>query len=258
MDISFMLLLFLIGFSGSFISGMMGIGGSIVKFPMLLYIPPLLGFMGFTTHEVAGISAVEVFFTTLAGIFSYRKGGYLNRSLIVYMGTSILVGSFIGGYGSQMLSAGQINVVYAILATVGAMMMLLPKKVGEESSKAPVVFHPWVATSSAAIVGIASGIVGAAGAFLLVPIMLVILKIPTRMTIASSLAITFLSAVGSAGGKILTGQVLFLPALVMIIAGIFAAPLGAMVGKKTQVKTLQWMLATLIIATSIKIWTEIF
>jgi len=32
---------------------------------------------------------------------------------------------------------------------------------------------------------IGSGIVGAAGAFLLVPIMLVVLKTPTRMTIAS-------------------------------------------------------------------------
>ena len=49
-------------------------------------------------------------------------------------------------------------------------------------------FNKWLAAILALIVGIGAGIVGAAGAFLLVPIMLVVLKIPTRMTIASSLS----------------------------------------------------------------------
>lgn len=86
MDLSYWLVIFLIGFIGSFISGMVGIGGSIIKYPMLLYIPPLLGFAAFTAHEVSGISAVQVFFATIAGVWAYRKSEYLNKKLIIYMG----------------------------------------------------------------------------------------------------------------------------------------------------------------------------
>jgi uncharacterized protein len=257
MNIEFIILIFLIGFIGSFISGMVGIGGSIIKYPMLLYIPPLLGFAAFTTHEVSGISAVQVFFATISGVFAYRKGGYLNRSLILYMGISILIGSFIGGYGSKLLSEGQINLVYAILATIAALMMFAPKKGLDDIPLNQVTFNPTLAAVSAFIVGLASGIVGAAGAFILVPIMLVVLKIPTRMTIATSLAITFISSIGSTVGKIMTGQVLFLPSIIMVVASIIASPLGASFGKKVNPKVLQVILAVLIVATSVKIWLDI-
>src|SRR5690606_36229522 len=99
--------------------------------------------------------------------------------------------------------------------------------------------------------------VGAAGAFLLVPIMLGVLKIPTRMTIASSLAITFVSSIGSTAGKLFTGQVDYFPAFIMIIASLIASPLGVKAGKKVKTKTLQIMLAFLILATAIKIWMDI-
>ena len=44
-DLLFIAVIFLIGFVGSFISGMIGIGGSIIKYPMLLYIPPIVWVM---------------------------------------------------------------------------------------------------------------------------------------------------------------------------------------------------------------------
>lgn len=80
MDIGFIITIFLIGFVGSYVSGMLGIGGSIIKYPMLLYIPPLFGIAAFSAHEVSGISAIQVFFATIAGVWAYRKGGYLNKN----------------------------------------------------------------------------------------------------------------------------------------------------------------------------------
>ncbi|SEQ08368.1 sulfite exporter TauE/SafE family protein [Piscibacillus halophilus] len=252
----FLLVLFLIGFFGSFISGMVGIGGSIVKYPMLLYIPPLLGFAAFTSHEVSGISAVQVFFATIGGVWAYRKGGYLNKSLILYMGISILIGSFIGGFGSKFLSEGSVNFVYAILATIAVVMMFMPKKGLDDVALDQVTFNKTLASSLAFIVGIGAGIVGAAGAFVLVPIMLIVLKIPTRMTIASSLAITFISSIGSTAGKIMTGQVLLVPAIIMIVASLIASPLGAQAGKKINTKYLHLILAVLILASAVKIWLD--
>lgn len=257
LSISFIITIFLIGFIGSYISGMVGIGGSIIKYPMLLYTPPLFGLAAFTAHEVSGISAVQVFFATIGGVWAYRKGGYLNKTLIIYMGSAILLGSFIGGFGSKMMSEGGINLIYGILALIAAIMMFIPNKGVDNIPLDQVKFNKWLAASLALVVGIGAGIVGAAGAFLLVPIMLVVLKIPTRMTIATSLAITFISSIGSTVGKLTTGQVDYIPALIMVVASLIASPLGAAAGKKMNTKILQIILAVLILATAIKIWLDI-
>ena len=258
MDITFIIVIFLIGFIGSFISGMVGIGGSIIKYPMLLYIPSMLGIAAFTSHEVAGISAVQVFFATIAGVWAYKSSGYLNMRLIAYMGGAILIGSLLGGYGSEFLTETQIDIVYAILATIAVVMMFLPKKEVPFNPGDDLDFNGPLAAALAFITGAAAGIVGAAGAFILVPIMLVVLKIPTRVTIATSLAVTFISSIGTTIGKVVTDQVLYGPAVIMIIASLIAAPLGAKAGQNMNTKILQWILALLILGTAIKIWTEIF
>ncbi|WP_082232293.1 sulfite exporter TauE/SafE family protein [Halobacillus massiliensis] len=258
MEIGLIITIFIIGFIGSYVSGMLGIGGSIIKYPMLLYIPPLVGMTAFTAHEVSGISAVQVFFATIGGVWAYRKGGYLNKQLILYMGVSILIGSFIGGFGSRFMPESAINMVYGLLALIAAIMMFVPKKGIDDIPFDQVTFPKWLSSGLALIVGIGAGIVGAAGAFLLVPIMLVVLKIPTRMTIASSLAITLISSIGATIGKITTGQVDYTAALIMIIASLLAAPLGAKAGKVMNTKVLQSILAILILVTTIKIWWDIF
>ncbi|QZA32817.1 sulfite exporter TauE/SafE family protein [Hydrogenibacillus sp. N12] len=248
--------LFLIGFVGSFISGLVGIGGSIVKYPMLLYIPPLLGVGSFTAHEVSGISAVQVFFATLSGVFALRKEKVLNKPLIATMGLAIIIGSFVGAFGGKFLSGDAINFVYAVLATIAAVMMFVPKKGLDDVPLEQVTFSRPLAAVSAFLVGVASGIVGAAGAFILVPVMLLVLKIPTRMTIATSLAVTFISSIGSTVGKVLAGDVLFWPSVIMIVASVLAAPIGARLSTKVNTKVLQGILAVLIVATAVKIWSD--
>ena len=256
-SLTFIVVIFALGFIGSFLSGMLGVGGSVIKYPMLLYIPPMFGLVAFSAHEVSGISAVQVFFASIAGVWAYRKGGYLNKELIIYMGGSILIGSFIGSYGSGFLSEEAVNIVYGILALIAAVMMFIPKKQVDDKPLHEVTFNKPLAVGLALIVGIGSGIVGAAGGFLLVPIMLTVLHIPTRMTIATSLAVTFISSTGGSVGKLMTGQVDYWPAFIMIIASIIAAPLGAKAGKKMNTKVLQIILAIMIAATAIKIWMDI-
>lgn len=256
-DAVWVLTLFTIGFVGSFISGMVGIGGSIIKYPMLLYIPPALGFIAFTAQEVAAVSAVQVFFATLAGIFAYWKGNFVNKKLVLYMGIPMIIGSFLGGYGSKFLPDSAINLTYAVLALIAAIMMFMPKKGDDAKDLKNLQFNKELASVSAGVVGILSGIVGAAGAFMTVPIMLVLLKIPTRAAIASSLAITFISSIGTTVGKVMGGHLLLIPSIVMVVASMIASPLGAKIGKKMNVKVLQWILAGLITATVMNIWIDI-
>lgn len=257
MAFTFTVVIFLIGFVGSFVSGMVGVGGSIIKYPMLLYLPPLFGIAPFTAHEVSGISAIQVFFASLAGMLSFRKDGYLNKSLIVYMGCAILVGSLIGSFASSLFSEEIINLIYGILAIIAAVLMFFPTKEVDDIPIEQITFHKPLASFFALIVGIGGGIVGAAGGFLLVPILLVILKIPTRVTIATSLAVTFISSIGGTIGKIATNQIDYLPAIIMIIASVIAAPLGAKVSKKMNTKRLKMILAVLITLTALKTWMDI-
>jgi len=256
-DILLLLTIFAIGFIGSFISGMLGVGGAVVNYPMLLLIPTALGFGAFTAHEVSGITAVQVLFTTVVGALAYRKGGYLNKQVILFMGGGVLLGSLVGGFLSAAMPEAGINIVYGVLALAAVVMMLIPHGGRDEQAFRAESFNKWLGAGLALIVGLGAGIVGAGGAFLLVPVMLVVLKLPTRMAIASSLAITFLSSLGSAGSKIVMGQVLFIPAIVMILASLIASPLGARIGKKMNTKYLEWALALLITVIAIKIWFDI-
>ncbi len=256
-SIGLIVVLFSIGFLGSFISGMVGIGGAIINYPMLLFIPALFGFMSFSAHEVSGISAVQVLFATVSAVWMYRNSGYLNKRLIIYMGSAILIGSLIGGFGSSQLSELTINFIYGVLALIAAVMMFIPTGNNDEVPMDELQYSIVLATILAFIVGILAGVVGAGGAFLLVPIMLVVLRLPTRMTIATSLAVTLISSIGSVAGKLATDQVLLYPSIIVVIASLIAAPLGAKLGQKVNQKALKWLLAILISGTAIKIWYDL-
>lgn len=257
MDLVWIITIFTIGFLGSFISGMVGIGGSIINYPMLLFIPVALGFTAFTAQEVSAISAIQVFFASLMGMLVFRKGGLLNRTLVLYMGASIIVGSFAGSFVSNTLPSSVINLVYAMLALIAAIMMFLPKQGKDLQDVSEVTFNKPLAVILALIIGTVSGIVGAAGAFITVPVMLVVLKIPTRVAIASSLAVTFISSIGSTTGKLLGGHMLLVPSIVLVVASAIASPIGAKLSKRINTKILQWILVALITATVFKIWFSI-
>ncbi|MBM7703959.1 sulfite exporter TauE/SafE family protein [Metabacillus iocasae] len=256
MEFELMITVFGIGFIGSFLAGMLGIGGSVILYPLLLFVPPILGVGVFQAHDVAGIGAVQALSASVIGAFSYRKNGYLHLPLILCMGLSVLIGSLIGSTASFHVEERVINFIYAIMATIAAFLLLLPKTAEVENDQ--VTFSKPLAISLSLLVGIGGGIVGAGGAFLLVPIMISILHLPIRVTIASSLAITGISSIGTTIGKLTTGQILFLPALMIVLASILAAPLGAYIGQKTKTKSLQVILAVVIMVTSVKIWFDIF
>lgn len=257
MTIGLIVTLFFIGFIASFISGLLGIGGAVINYPMLLFIPAALGVASYTPHQVSGMIAIQVFFATLSGVLALRKDNLIHYKLVAYMGAAVIIGSFAGGYGAKFLSGTTINLVYAILATIAAVMMFIPKKGVDEIPEGELMFNRPLAVISSLIVGIGSGIVGAGGAFILVPILLLILKIPTRITIASSLAITFISSIGTSVGKVITGDVPFWPSVIIVMASILAAPFGTKTSKRMNTKALRSILAVLIVLTSVKIWMSI-
>ena len=261
MDILLFIVMIALGLIGSFFSGLLGIGGAIINYPLLLYVPPLFGVADFTAHEVSSISMFQVFFASLAGVLAYRKKSktgpsVVHKPLVVYMGSSILAGSLIGGFASGMLNGDVINLIYGILAVLAVILMLIPRR-GTEGHADDLRFNKSIAVGAAFIVGIVSGIVGAGGAFILIPVMLTVLKIPTRTTIASSLAIVFISAIGGIIGKIGAGDLPLWPIAFTVIGSLIGAPLGSKASSKINVKVLRYGLVVLISLTAVKVWSSI-
>ncbi|SMB87403.1 Sulfite exporter TauE/SafE [Desulfonispora thiosulfatigenes DSM 11270] len=243
-----------IGFIGAFISGLVGIGGAIIIVPMLYFIPPLFGLTGLSMQESAAISIVQVLVATGTAALVHKSNKTVNTDLVMWMGSSIIVASFIGGMGSKYVDETTLQIVFASLALIAAIMMFIPKK---EVNSEEVVFNKPLAVLSAAVVGILAGLIGAGGSFLLVPVMLYILKIPLRVTIGSSLGIVFFSAVAGFAGKVLTGQIMWFLSLAIIIGAIPGANLGSKISNKVPAKTLKLLLALLISGSAIKMWLNI-
>lgn len=102
-----------------------------------------------------------------------------------------------------------------------------------------------------------AGLVGTGGAFLLLPILIFALGIPTRVAIGSSLAITVVSAFTGAVGKLATGQLLVLPSLAVVVGTFPGAQFGAAVSRRIETGQLRKLLAAIVILTAVRVWYDV-
>lgn len=109
----------------------------------------------------------------------------------------------------------------------------------------------------AGTVGVAAGLVGAGGAFLLVPLLLVVVRVPIRVSIGSSLAITAVAASAGFVGKLITGQIPFGPAAAVALGALPAAQLGAAVSRRLDATQLRIILLIMVVATGARVWWDV-
>ncbi|TDM12725.1 sulfite exporter TauE/SafE family protein [Macrococcus lamae] len=253
MIVTVILLLSIIGAIGAFLSGLVGIGGAIIIYPMIIFIPPLFGIDTISAHTASGLTAAQVFFSTMSGSFSQRKSSDLNRSIIIPMGSGILLGSLLGAYSGSLFDEVVINSVYTCLAVLAVVLMFWKVKPEDTNYQHNSILLFIVAL----LIGYVSGIVGAGGAFILVPVLLAVFKAPFRTVVTSSIVIAFISSSGTFLMKSITGEVDFIMMLPLIISSLLFAPIGTRVSKKTNPQILRYILAALIASASIKMLMEI-
>jgi uncharacterized membrane protein YfcA len=259
MGAAFFLFLLLVGVSVGFLSGMLGIGGGIIMFPLLLYVPPFLGFSGIDIKSITGLTMAQGFFSAVSAMFFYHKNALVNKSLVITLGLSLFLSSLIGSLISKNVPDGPLLMVFGVLAFIAAVMMLIPRSYTQDDlTEEKVVFHKPTAIVIGVVIGFSIGLVGQGGAFILIPMMLYVLKIPLRVALGSTLAIGLFSSSAGLAGKVATGQVPYLMTLPLIIGAIPAARFGSIVGKKTNTRFLKWLLAAIIFATAVKVWSAIF
>lgn len=251
--------LFLGGSAGGFFSGMLGIGGGIIMFPILLYLPPLLGFNTIEVKNITGLTMVQGFFASLTALLIYRKQRLVNKSLVLTLGPALFVSSLSGALLSKSLPDKYLLFIFGVLALLAAAAMLIPRSyLQDDSTEDTVHFKKSEAILIGVFIGFFLGLVGQGGAFIIIPVLLYLLKIPLRVALGSTLAIGLFSSTAGLVGKAATGQVPFLMTVALLAGAVPAASLGSILSRKTKVPLLRWLLAVLISVTAIKIWTSIF
>jgi uncharacterized membrane protein YfcA len=258
MNILFYLFLLVAGSIVGFFSGLLGIGGGILMFPLLLYLPPLLGFDPIGIKNITGLTMIQGFFASLSAMLFYRQHKLVNRRLVITLGLSLFLSSLTGSFVSKIVPDKLLLFIFAGLALIASIMMLIPRSYAkDELTEDKVSFHGPTAVVLGITVGFLLGMVGQGGAFIIIPILLYVLKVPLRVAIGSMLAIGLFSSSAGLIGKIATGQVPFPMAATLLIGAIPSARFGGVVGKRTKTQYLKWLLAAIIVATAIKIGVDI-
>jgi hypothetical protein len=137
-------------------------------------------------------------------------------------------------------------------------LMFVPiETVGQPVFAEHVTFSVWRAVAVCLVVGLMAGLVGAGGAFLLVPLLLVFVGIPIRVTIGSSLAITVVAAAAGVVGKLATGQVPLAPTLAVVLGAVPGAQLGAFVSRRLTGRSLRRVLFVVILVSAVRVWWDL-
>lgn len=256
----FLLTLLGLGVSGAFVAGLLGVGGAIVMIPLLLYVPPSLGVGALDVKSVTAVTMVQVFIAACSGMLAHRRHKFVDYELAWVGGLAMAIASFLGATASHFFSNRGLLLVFALMVTAAAPLMLVPTHlVGPlPTPVAPARFNRARIVAVTSAVGLVAGLVGAGGAFLLVPLLLVVVGVPLRVTIGSSLAITALAATAGVTGKLITGQVPFGAALAVSLGAVPGAQLGAAVSRQVPAVHLKRVLLVLILLTAVRVWWDLF
>jgi len=238
----------------SILSGFLGIGGAVLLIPAYHYLPPILGAQTIAVPYITGMTSAQVLASSIAGTIVHRRKGAVNKQLVLTMGIPITVTAFIGSLASGLISPHIILYVFGVMAIAGA-ALIVARPVHDEI-EFPTQFSRPTAIAIASGVGIFGGIVGAAGGFLLAPLMMVLLNIPVRMTIGSTMGIVVLSALATGVGKFITGQILPIETAVAVTASLPGVIAGSLASHRAHPFVLHLILAVLIALIGISMFFQ--
>jgi uncharacterized membrane protein YfcA len=245
----------LLGVFGGFASGLLGFGGGVVMFPLLFYVPPVLGLQRIDANTVAALVITQVVFSTIVGGFAHLRSGRVQWRLGLTAGGISAVGSLIGGAVSKWLSEFFLLLAFGLVTLVVASMMFLPAPPETRENlaieKSPVAFAPLVFCSLVA--GLVVGLLGA-GNFIFVPVLIYIFRTPTRVAIATSLLIALMNTFFGFMGKLVTDQIPLMPALAVVAGATAGALAGEKIHSRLASSALRYIYAVVIVAITLRIW----
>lgn len=271
-------LLLAMGLAVGFISGMFGIGGGFLMTPMLIFI-------GISPAVAVATSSTHVAASSCSGALSYWR----RRAIDFTLALMLLCGGIAGTVGGVWLFTvlrrlGQLDTVISLsylilLVSVGAAMVAegvlammrahqgkplelrrpgshtwihgLPLKFRFKKSKIYVSAFPVLAIGLT--MGFVGAILGVGGGFLLVPMLIYFLRVPTNVVIGTSMVLTLVTmASATVLHAAVNHEVDAVLALILMVGGVTGAQFGARAGQKMRSDRLRLLLGLLVLAVGIR------
>jgi uncharacterized membrane protein YfcA len=258
MTLVFGLTLLALGLCGAFVAGLLGVGGAMVMIPLLLYVPPLLGIGRLGVKTVAGITMVQVVAATLSAVIAHHRHQAVNGRLAWVGGGVMATASLIGAVGSHYVDERWLLVAFAVMVTAAAVLMLGADRLAPPTRTGPERFSVPRTMAVCGGVGTLTGMVGAGGAFLLVPLLFIVVHVPLRTTIGTSLAIAAAASAAGVLGKAVTGQIPYDAALVVAAGALPGGHLGAAVSRRLTTTQLRLAFVVIIGIVAVRVWWSVF
>jgi uncharacterized protein len=270
----------LLGIGGvvGFLSGMFGVGGGFL-------ITPLLFFIGIPPAVAVATGANQVVASSISGVLAQLK----RRGVDFRMGFVLLAGGIAGSavgiwVFSWMKALGQIDLFVQLsyvffLGFIGAMMLQeslrafwRSRQTGGKVRRAHV--HSWVhglplkmkfrasglyisvipPLMVGALVGFLAAIMGVGGGFIMVPAMIYLLGMPTKVVIGTSLfQIIFVTGFTTIMHAVSSQTVDMMLAVILILGGVIGAQIGSRVGMRLKAEQLRILLSLLVLAVATRI-----
>ena len=267
-----------IGLAVGFISGMFGIGGGFLMTPLLIFlgVTPAVAVASVTGHIAA---------SSMSGAISYWRRNAVDLALVFMLLGGGLIGTVSGVWLFTVLRAlGQLDITigvsYVLLLTiVGALMVTesvraiirarqgrpvelrrpgshawfhgLPFKLRFKRSRIYVSAIPVWAIGF--IIGFVGSIMGIGGGFLLVPMLIYLLRVPTSTVIGTSQVLTLVTMASAIVMHAVTNHLVdALLALILMVGGVTGAQFGARAGARISGERLRLLLGLLVLAVGIR------
>lgn len=258
MSFALVALLAALGAMGGFAAGLLGVGGGVVMFPLLYYVPPFFGWAPLDAKTVAAIVSSQVFFSAVVGGWAHLRSGQVKSPIAIVAGSTSALGALLGAVASQWVSARFLVILFAIITTAAGLAMCLP--ITERSLTDGLPSGPPVAKLPLALCSLVAGLVIGflgAGNFAFVPLLIFLFKVPTRAAIGSTLIIGVMNSTTGFVGKLATGQIPLLTASVVVVAAGLSALAGERTHRVVPTAVLRKIYATLVGVIALTLWITI-
>ncbi|MEM1429667.1 MAG: sulfite exporter TauE/SafE family protein [Pseudomonadota bacterium] len=258
------------------LSGMFGVGGGFLM-------TPLLFFIGIPPAVAVATEANQIVASSFSGVLAHLR----RKTVDLRMGTVLLIGGLVGAALGVLVfnwlkSLGQVDLLVKLcyvvfLGIVGGLMFveslgaLRRARAADKSGKPPVPprrSRGWVhalpfkmrfRTSGlyisvlpplvvGLVVGVLAAIMGVGGGFIMVPAMIYLLGMPTKVVVGTSLfQIIFVTAFTTLLHATTNFTVDMLLALLLLIGGVIGAQVGTQIGTRLKAEQLRILLALMVL-----------
>jgi uncharacterized membrane protein YfcA len=272
--------LLLLGGSVGFLSGLFGVGGGFLLTPFLM-------FMGVPPSVAVATGANQVVGASVSGLVAHLR----RRNVDLRMGTVLLAGGVAGSSLGVVLfgwlkATGKIDLVIALcyvvfLGLIGG-SMAVESIITIRRGGLPLVprkrhRHPWpglpfkmrfprsglyisvlMPLGVGLVGGALSALMGVGGGFVMVPLMIYVLEMPTTVVVGTSLfQIIFVTANVTFLQAIHTQTVDVVLMLTLLVGGVVGAQAGARFGARLRAEQLRLVLAVIVLLVCVRLGLDL-